>query len=59
MLSPSLIDRFRKECVSASRRLEAGIDEFRISDPRLNNHISKVVGTWNSLTSGFDLVFGK
>jgi len=25
--------RFRKKCVLASRRLEIGIDEFKISDP--------------------------
>lgn len=59
MPSQSVTGRFRKECVLASRRPEIGIDEFWVSDPRLNNHIDKVVGKWNSLTLCFDLALGK
>lgn len=40
----SKLHRFRKKCVLASRRLEIGIDEFQISDPKLNNRINKSVG---------------
>lgn len=54
------LHRFRKKCVLASRRLEIGIDEFPISDPKLNNRINRSVGgKWNSLTLCFDLAFGK